>query len=202
MRRYTRKQPKYPVPKGPAHLLVSFDLGKRKVGLAVFLCGGPKARLIGAEVVVVEGEWSPEKAAEGVKASLKKLLEFTEFMPSVMVCEWPQKYATARKFHKDLDDLYKVGHAIVRALDTAWSETYTPSDWKGNVRKRAHKSRLIREFTLAEKAHLQKHVAKVLDVSEEEAQKYLDKEKSHDLWDAIGIGLFATARTRKGGTRV
>jgi len=205
MRRYARKEPKYPAPKVP-HLLVSFDLGKWKVGVAVFLCpgeGGPESgRLVGAEVIHIEGEWSPEKMADAIHDSLSKLLEFTGFMPTSMVCEWPRKYATARKFHEALDRLYDVGHAIVRRFDTSWAESYAPSDWKGNVPKKAHKRRLVRELTLQEKASLQKHTAASLGVPDKEAQEYLDKEESHDLWDAIGIGLFATARTRKGGTRV
>ncbi len=202
MRRYNKNEAKYPEPQTPAHLLISFDLGKRKVGVAVFLCGDGKSRLVGAEVVAVSGEWSPGKTAKQVHESLEKLISFVEFMPFVLVCEWPKKYATARKFHKDLDSLHEVGHSIVRLLETSWGETYTPSEWKGNVPKKAHKRRLTRELTLQEKANLQRHVAQSLDLSDEKAQEYLDSEESHDLWDAIGIGLFATARTRKGGTRV
>lgn len=205
MKRYPKKAPKYPRPKVP-HLLIAFDLGKWKVGVAVFLCpgeGGPESgRLVGAEVIHIEGEWSAEKMSDAVHDSLSKLLEFTGFMPTSMVCEWPKKYATARKFHKDLDTLYDVGHAIVRRFDSSWADTYTPSEWKGNVPKKAHKRRLVRELTLQEKASLQNHVAASKKLTKEEAQEYLDKEESHDLWDAIGIGLFATARTRKGGTRV
>ena len=206
MRRYGRNSPQYPEKAGP-HILVSFDLGKRKVGVAVFLCSGfsddtTVSKLIGAEVIHVEGEWSEDKMSEAIHVSLSKLLEFTGFMPTAMVCEWPKKYATARKFHKDLDTLHKVGHSIMRRFNTSWAETYTPSEWKGNVPKKAHKRRLVRELTLQEKATLQKHVAKAANITEEEAQGYLDSEESHDLWDAVGIGLYATARTRKGGTRV
>jgi len=205
MRRYAKKEPKYPAPKVP-HLLVAFDLGKWKVGVAVFLCPGEggtgPGRLVGAEVIHIEGEWSPKKMADAIHDSLSKLLEFTGFMPTSMVCEWPRKYTTARKFHEALDRLYDVGHAIVRRFDTSWAENYSPSEWKGNVPKKAHKRRLLRELTLQEKASLQKHTAASLGVPDKEAQEYLDKEESHDLWDAIGIGLFATARTRKGGTRV
>lgn len=205
MKRYAKNSAKYPSPDVP-HLLISFDLGKRKVGVAVFLCPGTQddasARLVGAEVIHVEGEWSPEKVSEATYESLHKLLSFAGFMPTSLVCEWPKKYSKARKFHKDLDTLYEVGHAIVRRFETSWAETYTPSEWKGNVPKKAHKRRLVRELTLQEKANLQSVVAAANKITKEEAQEYLDKEESHDLWDAIGIGLFATARTRKGGTRV
>jgi hypothetical protein len=205
MKRYGRKDPKYPVPKVP-HLLIALDLGKWKVGVAVFLCPGAEGpesgHLVGAEVIHIEGEWSAEKMADAIHASLSKLLDFTGFLPTIMVCEWPMKYATARKFHESLDRLYEVGHATVRRFGTSWADTYSPSEWKGNVPKKAHKRRLVRELTLLEKATLQKHTAASLGVSDKEAQEYLDKEESHDLWDAVGIGLFATARTRKGGTRV
>lgn len=202
MKRYAKTESKYPLPGTPAHLLLAFDLGKRKVGMAVFLCGEGTAKLVGAEVIAVQDRWSTDVMAAAVQISLKKLLDFASFMPSVFVCEWPQKYAKGRKFHKDLDDLYAVGHAIVRKLNNSWSETYTPSEWKGNVPKRAHKKRIVRELTLQERATLQTHIAEAMDTTKEEAQAYLDSPESHDLWDAIGIGLFATARTRKGGTRV
>lgn len=201
MRKYRPKETKYPKPKTPSHLLISFDLGKRKVGVAVFLCNDSTSRLIGAEVVKLNGEWTAESMAEEIYRSLNPMIS-QAFIPAVLVCEWPKKYATARKFHKDLDDLYDVGHAVVRAFGTPWAETYTPSEWKGNVPKKAHKKRLTRELSLEETVTLRKHIAKLLEISSEEAAGYLDSEVSHDLWDAIGIGLFATARTRKGGTRV
>ena len=202
MKKYTSKEAKYPKPpNAPAHLLISFDLGKRKVGVAVFLCDDRESRLIGAEVIKITGKWSAEAMAKEVHKSLSPMVS-RAFMPISLVCEWPRKYSTARKFHKDLDDLHNVGHAIVREFSTPWSETYTPSDWKGNVPKNAHKKRLDRELSLAERYSLQKHVADSLGVSLEEAEDFLKSEISHDLWDAIGIGLFATARTRKGGTRV
>ena len=201
MRRYHKKEPKYPQPTHPSHLLISFDLGKRKVGLAVFLCNGGSAKLIGAETVKLDGDWSAEAMASEVHTCLSPMLS-QAFIPAVLVCEWPQKYATARKFHKNLDDLYDVGHAIVRAFSTPWAETYTPAEWKGNVPKRAHKKRLSRELSMEEKVTLQKHTAQSLDIPLEEAVNFLESDISHDLWDAIGIGLFATARARKGGTRV
>lgn len=202
MRKYTSKEVKYPKPEhAPSHLLISFDLGKRKVGVAVFLCDDRMSRLIGAEVLQLEGEWSADKMAQIAHSALSPMIS-QAFMPICLVCEWPQKYAKARKFHKDLDSLHAVGHAIVRSLSSAWSETYTPSEWKGNVPKKAHRKRLDRELSLAERCALQKHVADNRDTSLEEAAIYLSSEESHDLWDAIGIGLFATARTRKGGTRV
>ena len=201
MRKYRTKEAKYPQPRTPSHLLVSFDLGKRKVGVAVFLCNEANARLIGAEVVQVEGDWSPDKMAIEVHKSLSPMMS-QAFIPAVLVCEWPKKYATARKFHKDLDSLYDVGHAVVRMLSGTWAETYTPSEWKGNVPKKAHRRRLKRELNMEEMVTLRNHVAQTLEITKEEADDYLESEVSHDLWDAVGIGLFATARTRKGGTRV
>lgn len=202
MRKYRAKEAKYPKPENaPAHLLISFDLGKRKVGVAVFLCDDYTSRMIGAEVVKLDGEWSAEGMAQEVHKTLSPMIS-SALMPVCLVCEWPKKYSTARKFHNDLDALHHVGHAIVRAFSNSWSETYTPSEWKGNVPKAAHRKRLDRELSLAERYSLQKHVADSLSISIEEAEDFLNSEISHDLWDAIGIGLFATARTRKGGTRV
>ena len=205
MRNYKGKEPKYPLPKKAGepttHLLISFDLGKRKVGAAVFLFTEGTYKLIGAEVIKSEGTWTPENMANEVHKSLSPMLN-SSFIFAAFVCEWPKKYATARKFHKDLDNLYDVGHAIAVKFSIPWSETYTPAEWKGNVPKKAHKKRILRELSLEERVVLTKHVAQAMNISKEEADMFLDSELSHDLWDAIGIGLFASARTRKGGTRV
>ncbi len=205
MRKYKGKKPKYPVPtrvdEPTPHLLISFDLGKRKVGASVFLYTDNTYTLIGAEVIKSEGKWTAEGMANAVHSSLSPMLS-TSFIPASFVCEWPKKYSTARKFHKDLDNLYDVGHAIAVKFNMAWSETYTPSEWKGNVPKKAHKKRILRELSLEERVILTKHVAQAMSITKEEADDFLDSELSHDLWDAVGIGLFAAARTRKGGTRV
>ena len=205
MRNYRGKKPKYTLPTSAGtpttHLLISFDLGKRKVGAAVFLYTEESYKLVGAEVIKVEGEWTADKMAGEVHKSLSPMLS-TSFLPASFVCEWPKKYSTARKFHKDLDTLYDVGHAIAIKFNMSWAETYTPSDWKGNVPKKAHKKRILRELSLSEQVVLTNHVASAMDISKEEAEDFLESELSHDLWDAIGIGLFAAARTRKGGTRV
>lgn len=205
MRKYKGKKPKYPVPtradEPTPHLLISFDLGKRKVGASVFLYTEESYRLIGAEVIKSEGTWTANSMATAVHLSLSPMLS-ASFLPVSFVCEWPKKYSTARKFHKDLDNLYDVGHAIALKFSMSWAETYTPSEWKGNVPKKAHKKRILRELSLEERVVLTKHVSQAMNIPKEEADDFLDSELSHDLWDAVGIGLFAAARTRKGGTRV
>ena len=92
----------------------------------------------------------------------------------IWVCEWPMKYDHARVKHKDIGTLQEVGYAF-----GPWDEKYLPGQWKGNVPKKPHHKRILR----------------VLD--DEELGNMADS--NHDTLDAVGIGLFALGRTKRGG---
>jgi hypothetical protein len=168
-RRYGFGEPRYLAPDLP-HYLVAVDLGKRKVGVAVFWITDEEAELVQAETVL----GSP--MADKVYASVSGLYEEA---PVLWVCEWPMKYGDRRKYHKDIESLYAVGNDL-EALVGGWDEKYRPGEWKGNAPKHAHHKRLRRALKPDE-----------LETA--------PPDHEHDAWDAIGIGLFATNRTKRGG---
>lgn len=205
MRQYPNKGPKYRVHPDP-HLLVAFDLGKWKVGSAVSLVdpAAGMTRLIGAETHVLpkkdNKEWDAKDMAAVVAEAIP--LASTMMIPIIFVCEWPMKYKDKRSKHKDIETLHKVGYALETALDMRFAERYLPGQWKGNVPKPAHRRRIVRELTPSERTLLYAHLAaEVFDKDATKARAWADSAAAHDMWDAIGINLFATGRTRRGGTR-
>lgn len=173
MRRYKDGEPRYPVPDG-AHVLVCVDLGKRKVGLSVWHCGleGP----VHASTVCCDA---------GPRAMAARIMDeavcfYFPGVPVIWVCEWPVKRPTQRIKHEDIQALWDVADALEKYEGVVWAEKYRPGEWKGNVTKGAHHRRL--------RAAL-----------EEDERLLCPGFAEHDAWDAIGIGLFALARTGRGG---
>lgn len=170
MKRYGFGELRYPDP-GLPHYLVAVDLGKRKVGVAAFFVNGfNDAALVSAATV------SGPNVAHLVRDYAHDLYGEA---PVLWVCEWPLKYGDKRKYHSDIASLHAVGDTLDGLVD-GWDEKYLPGQWKGHVPKRAHHVRLRRALTQDE-----------LDLA--------PPLEEHDAWDAIGIGLFATARTKRGG---
>jgi hypothetical protein len=172
--RYGLRGPKYPVPDGE-HLIVAVDLGKHKLGVAI----GTPEKLLYAGTVFHKGP--PGEVAQEVRERVKReewlVSPYADGHPLIWVCEWPMKYPTKRKFHKDLEALHDVGRAIGE-----WDEKYLPGEWKGNVTKQAHHNRIWRALTPEELA-------------------VMPSPGEHDAWDAAGIYLFAAGRTRRGGVK-
>ena len=165
--KYGTRGPKYAVPPED-HLVVAVDLGKHKVGVAV----GTPSEMYCAATVVHRGP------ADAVAQQVREFVALhAKDLPLIWVCEWPMKYPTQRKFHKDLDDLHAVGYAI-----GTWNESYLPGEWKGNVPKSAHRKRIKSALSPEE-----------LDI--------MPAEDAHDAWDAAGIYLFAVGRTKRGGVK-
>jgi hypothetical protein len=172
--RYKLREPKYDAPTTP-HYLVSVDLGKRKVGVGLAWVdpGADKVLVVKAETVTCGG---------GARAMAHAVVSSVAVEGDVYwVCEWPMKYDDKRLYHDALDELYAVGNEI-EMLIRGWDEKYRPGEWKGNVPKAAHHRRL----------------AASLRPEELEVMPPL---KEHDAWDAAGICLFATARTKRGGVQ-
>ena len=161
----------------PAHKedrwLVSVDLGKTKVGVARWWVTADDASLAQACTLDLPKGTEPWSVAESVvkKVTQDATGDFT------WVCEWPMKYPTKRKFHEDIDALHAVGNAL-QAHIGKWSKKFRPGEWKGNVPKSAHHTRL-------------RAALGTLDVPVEE----------HDTWDAIGIGAYALGLTKRGAVR-
>ena len=177
MRRYRMRDPKYPQPTEP-HWLVAVDLGKVKVGVAVFWVTDV-ARLHWAGTVIARRGSTPDTVASTVLAAANAhALSSRPPSQQAWVCEWPEKYKASPKYHKDLDSLWEVGFAL-RRLVGKWSEKYAPKEWKASVPKAAHHRRILKELHDLEKPKL--------------------ADRGHDTLDAVGIGLFASARHQRGG---
>ena len=95
------------------------------------------------------------------------------------VAEWPMKYKDKRLYHEAIESLHDVGNELDRII-MGWDEKYRPGEWKGNVPKKPHHARILAALRPEE-------IAVMPPVAE------------HDAWDAAGIGLYATARTKRGG---
>ena len=98
--------------------------------------------------------------------------------PVQLIAEDPQHYRLARVKHKDLDRL----KAVLVELDNLVGPLVLipPHAWKANVPKNIHHARVMR----------------ALRPSELELWTPL----GHDGRDAVALGLFALARTFRGGT--
>jgi hypothetical protein len=177
MRRYKATEPKYKVPPN-RHYVVAVDLGKRKVGVAVALADSCGSQVLGAKTVLCNG--GPVAMAHAVVEAAHAMgLDDGKAAGWVWVCEWPVKYKDKRKYHAAIDTLWAVGNA----LRPKWDEKYTPFQWKGNVPKAANHSRVARALNPDEAA-------------------LMPPRAEHDAWDAVGILMFALARTRKGGGKI
>lgn len=162
-------------------LLVSWDLGKRKLGAGLWLLSPAGATLLTAGTIVTRDPpvgWRPANTAEQALATVKvwATLEGHAYLwkNRRQVCEWPQCYRDQPKYHADIKKLQAVGKAL-----GPMQGKYTPRAWKGNVPKDTHHDRVRAALSVPE-------LKRLLD-------------DGHDALDAVGIGLFATARTGRGG---
>ena len=172
MRRHP-SSPQYDAP-SCAHHLVAVDLGKRKVGLSVFLVDPDAGTAYMLKAVTV----TCKAGAVRMAAEVWGEADLSVDGPVRWVCEWPMKYKDKRLYHEAISDLHEVGNEIDRLIQ-GWDEKYSPGEWKGNVPKAPHHRRIKRALTPEE-----------LTVMPPLAE--------HDAWDAAGIGLYATARTKRG----
>ena len=172
LRRRYRNAPWYPFRDDAG--LVAVDLGKRKVGVAVFDDTGV---LRAAQTIHTQRDtrdWDPWLTADAV-------LDYAQdwavglSLEVDWVCEWPELRANDRHRHHNITALQQVGILIERSVP--WAERYRPSEWKRSVGKSLHHERL------------------------KEALGWEDYELDvwsglgHDARDAVGIGLFALGRT-------
>ena len=100
-----------------------------------------------------------------------------------IVIELPRIYPGSAQQKGDLNDLLDlagVGGAIASSCTTV-VESVFPADWKGQVPKEAMTERIKRACTPEEKARAEKCAASL----------------SHNLWDAVGIGLHKLSRLNR-----
>lgn len=111
-----------------------------------------------------------------------------------IVIEKPRSYPKASAIdNNDLIDLALAGGIVAgRIAGACYDAPITelpPATWKGQVPKPIHHERLQRLLSDAELQHIQRDMAPI------------PASLQHNLWDAIGLGLYALGRTGRGGTR-
>lgn len=167
LRRRYRHPPWYPW--RDAAGLVAMDLGKRKVGVAVFDADGTLTRAATVHSKA-KGAWTPWRTCDRVA---ERLLQWgVDVLQADVVCEMPR--LRGMEMNKDIDSLIRVGGVMPEVLGRPWDEKYAPSEWKKQVEKGLHHRRIRESLTDDE--------ASVWDG------------QGHDARDAIGIGLFALGR--------
>lgn len=172
---------KYRAPSG-AHYLVSVDLGKTKVGVAVWLVSDAPPIAVYYDTIFCAQGTGPDLVAKAVTEFALRAVHLAD-LPVKWACEWPLKYPDKTLYHEDLDSLHAVG-AAMEDLNGRWTKKVYPGKWKGNVPKPPHHRRVRR--ALLEGEHL----------GGDEPPK-----KEHDTWDALGIGAYLLGITERGGAR-
>lgn len=161
--------------------LLAIDLGKHKIGYC----------RIGGDGNVIAAGTLNHTGGESIVDFFGDVSMLTR------VVEWPRKYSHRRKPHPNIDELLDVGVHLARAWGP-WAEKYAPSDWKGNVPKAAHRARIARALSREEFEAISNHLSE--HGYGAYAEDWMASAASHDMWDAIGIALFAIGRTGRGGT--
>lgn len=161
----------------PGLPLVFVDLGKRKVGWAVFIDG--ELAHCGTTSLKRGVAFGPDVMALLVVETVMRATGIRNARKLDWVCEWPHVRQGFRVAKEDVEALQAVGKALGRKVG-GWKEKYRPHEWKGTIPKRVHRRR-GREL-----------------LSEEEGL-LLPPDSEHDTWDGILGGLFALGRCGVGG---
>ncbi len=152
--------------------LLAIDPGLRTCGVAYFV-GGTLAE---AKLVVgpKSGDMAWNEMAGAVHAS-------TPFADEVVI-ELPQVYNVRARSKGDANDLIQLA-AVVGALATYHAgrkmQIVRPSQWKGQTKKEVTKNRCVEKLSEAELARVELPKAKSLH---------------HNIFDAVGLGLWALKR--------
>ncbi len=159
--------------------MLCVDPGLRGCGVAFFRAG----TLIRAGYVTSSAIEGRGYAAH--KAMARALVDAYGYVGlSRLVIEHPRIYPGAAQQKGDLNDLLDlvgVGAAVAANYPVTEVETLFPSDWKGNVPKEVMTARISRAIANEERAGIEKCYASL----------------THNVLDAIGIGLFKLGRINK-----
>ncbi len=170
LRRRYRTAPWYK--QRPGYGLVAVDLGKRKVGVALFDRDGS---LLAAKTIHTQkrtDDWSPLVTASAVQGFVLDVAPQPELQ---WVCEYPELRGPAdRGNYHNIAPLQHVGDLLHGWY--GWAEKYRPAEWKRHVKKELHHRR----------------IGEALTASERELIAW--GRLGHDARDAVGIGLFALGR--------
>lgn len=157
------------------------DPGLRGVGVAVFE-GKTLARAAYLE--------NPEKSGRGYRAASAMAFEMHRWLdinaltvPDKAVIEFPRIYPGHAKIdNNDLIDIATVGAAIATWCEADEIVSVFPADWKGNVKKDVMTTRIKAELSANEASRIDKSCRRSL---------------LHNVYDAVGIGLWRFGRLHK-----
>jgi hypothetical protein len=105
-----------------------------------------------------------------------------------LVIEQPEKYPTKTLYHSDLANLDAVVHLMAEyASDMSWeTKKVKPATWKAQVPKKVHHHRISSELSQVE-----------LD-----SVFWPPASACHNVFDAIGLGLYQVKRLGRGGKKL
>lgn len=176
-----------------APTLITVDPGLNATGWATWQRIGDAQLLVAAGLVQMPASWRvctvTDRATEIARQVLAQAMLVTgpasvQAIANATVIELPQQYAVTKGTKgdpNDLIDLAALCGTIAGALQTAGSRVayVRPREWKGQTPKDCTEERA--------RARLQpSEMARVLLPKAESLQ--------HNVWDAVGIGLWATGR--------
>lgn len=160
-----------------SHLLIAIDPGKRVCGVSVWGCEPHQTQLLYACSIRPKGNLvNLPSQVEDLWMSFVD--GYGEAAPQ-FVFEVPRYYTKKRTTFRGVDALFEVLDTFHRHGILVKDYVY-PSQWKGNVPKKVHMRRIEKALTAEE-------------------MDCVDPDGTHDMWDAIGIGLYATGRTSRAG---
>lgn len=178
---------RYLAPRGAhaaLYVLVTVDPGKWKSGVALWSMND---QLLAATTVAIPKtrHWR----ARTMWAAIERWVDDHTALPARTM---PRAYGTEAMVdyrdklgrRRDLDCLRAVVELLPRPLTRV-----TPFTYRRNVPKHAMRARADAALTPAERAALDK----------DHGFAWLAAQASHDMWDAIELGLYLTGRTRPGG---
>lgn len=115
-------------------------------------------------------------------------MEMKENQVGSVAMEMPQSYPSSAVPPQDLLDLAAAGMAVSARLAKPLSNIrlIKPSEWKGQVPKNITQKRIERFLTMSERICL------------ERCLQLVTPSLRHNLYDAVGLGLFALKRVKRG----
>lgn len=184
-------------------LLFSVDPGLRECGCALFEDG----KLAKAAIIA-----SPNRKGRDARAWVAMLDEIAAWLPrkpDKVAAEMMQIYEKSDKNVRN-DDLLQlvgiVGGVIGLCLD-ATCTVYRPKVWKGNVKKRIHHQRIWSILDYEEQLVVTRYMKQRADKGMKSPETYLEacefctgddypNDLIHNVFDGIGIGLYALRRMK------
>ncbi|QSQ10774.1 hypothetical protein [Myxococcus landrumensis] len=171
-------------------LLVALDPGLRECGVALF-------DLDSGELLAADMPINPERKARGLVAwagMAKSVAWFVALhltarraagasVSLTVASECPQVY-TAGKSKGDPNDLIELAGVVGRvagALGATSERSYLPREWKGTLDGDVMVERIKARVDERPHEHLRVQLPRA-------------KDKQHNVWDAVGIGLHAVGR--------